>query len=190
MATLAVAKAVAARNAALLSEPAAVRKCSRSYRHGGFYPKPHQDTPEGAEPHEKWRLPSKQSKWWDDYIYNTATYDAASYWGQRFEQLFIVPRLVFDELLDEVRGASGFQDCKVPIASQRWVSFKEKAFGDAGRGTATQSLEIKLLASLMRLCGTKYAVIQESACVSAICLERFFYAWCAWYVEVRYPLDV
>ena len=190
MALLAAARVLAARNMALLSEPAAVPKRSRSYRHGGFYPKPHQDSQPDAPLHEKWRLPSQKSKWWDNFLENPATYDTSSYWGKRFEELFIVPRLVFDELLDELRQAKGFKDEKLPEGSQRWVSFKEKAFGAAGRGTATQSLPIKLLAALMRLRGTKFAVIQEMADISAICLERFYYAWCAWYVKVRYPVDV
>ena len=115
-------------------------------------------------------------------------HDSTTYWGKRFEELFIVPRLVFDELLDDLRKAKGFKDEKLPVDSQRWVSFKEKAFGAKGRGTATQSLEIKLLGALMRLRGTKFKVIQEMAKISAICLERFYYAWAAWLVR-RPPCD-
>ena len=189
MPPLSVLRAIVERNIAQVRElqlAGEKKKRSRRYRHGGFHPKPHQ--PVGEKPQDKWRRRAEDSPWYEKYLENPETYDQNSWYGKRFAELFIVPRLVYDELLEQIRDVPGYCDKKLPQEVQRWVSFA--GTGKQGGGAGVQPLELKLLASLMRLRGTKFKVIEESACISALCLERFHYAWLAWYAENIYPQEV
>ena len=182
-------------------EEATREKASKRYRHGGFHPTPHQsvDEEDVFNKLDLWRHKSKESPWRNDYLDCPETYEENSWQGKKFAQMFLVPRLVFDDLLEATQAYKGYKDTKIPLTAQKWVSFKEvqpdrpgekqKGVGKGG-ATTTQPLALKLLATLMRLRGTKFAVIAELARISPGCLERFFYAWCAWFVETQYAQHV
>ena len=173
MPPLSVLRAIVERNIAQVRElqlAGEKKKRSRRYRHGGFHPKPHQ--PVGEKPQDKWRRRAEDSPWYEKYLENPETYDQNSWYGKRFAELFIVPRLVYDELLEQIRDVPGYCDKKLPQEVQRWVSFA--GTGKQGGGAGVQPLELKLLASLMRLRGTKFKVIEESACISALCASSAF----------------
>ena len=166
-----------------------VKKSSRRYRHGGFYPKPRRGVPDALRKVEKWRHQSGKSDWWTEYIDEELTYDPLSYEGKEFAQLFIVPRLIYEQLYGATKVVDGYKDSRMPLDKQRWVSFRDTT-GTKTQGASSQPLRLKILAALMRLRGTKFPVIAKLARISPICLERFYYAWIAWFAETQFVKHV
>lgn len=167
------------------------RKRSHRFRHGGFHPRPRAGDMGADKRIEKWRFQSSESEWWGKYIDDAKTYDECSAEGKAFAELFIVPRIVYEDLYRTTERVAGYKDTKLPIEKQRWVRFSDKdRGGGSGRGPHSQPLRIKLLAVLMRIRGTKFRVIAEMAKVGPTCLERFYYAWVAWYADTQFPRHV
>ena len=77
-------------------------------RKGGYRPTPQQD-PEAATGQSRWR-----HKWWLSRGYKMlerdATYDEASHWGKLFRSRTGVPRILFDQLVDEAKSYDELPD--------------------------------------------------------------------------------
>ena len=90
----------------LNEEEATREKASKRYRHGGFHPTPHQsvDEEDVFNKLDLWRHKSKESPWRNDYLDCPETYEENSWQGKKFAQMFLVPRLVFDDLLEATQA--------------------------------------------------------------------------------------
>ena len=137
---------------------------SHRFRAGGFARVPRSGDLGGTGA-ARWRHGvMAKSSWWT-LLDAPETFDDGHYFANRFQELFGVPRLLYESYYSQAKD--------VP-------RFKDKKAGEAGhRGPDTQPLRIKLLGALMRaFSGSKFTLIQEEAKISAGVLERFYYAWC------------
>ena len=89
------------------------RKRSKTFRHGGFHPQPRNPARHSMQllnPQDKWRHPctnaSFGSNWWLYWLDNDLTYDPEGADGLDFAAEFSVPRLIYEDLYDEVKDES------------------------------------------------------------------------------------
>ena len=145
---------------------------------GGHTGKPHckRKAPEPSNPQlsgiKRWRLNHTKSDWWK-VLQDVRTYDENCRNGLSFRRRFRVPRVVFDNLLEEV----------IEAKDENGVS----VFGPKGPGPPPIPVNILLLGVLRFLAlGCPWDVIEELSHVSETVLKGFYNKFVEWYATFKY----
>ena len=80
------------------------RRRSRSYRAGGFYPKPRAGDPNAIVRMNQWRHGVLNASEWWALLEDDSTYTDGSHADQRFRDKFCVPRMVYEDMFDEIKN--------------------------------------------------------------------------------------
>ena len=144
----------------------------------GHTGKPHckRKAPEPSNPQlsgiKRWRLNHTKSDWWK-VLQDVRTYDENCRNGLSFRRRFRVPRVVFDNLLEEV----------IEAKDENGVS----VFGPKGKGPPPIPVNILLLGVLRFLAlGCPWDVIEELSHVSQTVLKGFYNKFVEWYATFKY----